>query len=55
MPEGWEDRLGLEQDAALLGEEIPIPHEDVAADALSGLATSVAALVSLAPSSLHVV
>ncbi|KAJ7915513.1 hypothetical protein B0H13DRAFT_1711489 [Mycena leptocephala] len=30
-PDGWEDQLALEQDAALNGGEIPIPQEDIAA------------------------
>ncbi|KAJ7460972.1 hypothetical protein B0H11DRAFT_2057603 [Mycena galericulata] len=34
-PEGWEDHLGLEQEAALGHGEIPILEEDVAAGAVS--------------------
>ncbi|KAJ7184331.1 hypothetical protein C8R46DRAFT_1343435 [Mycena filopes] len=30
-PDGWEDQLALEQDAALGGGEIPIPQEDLPA------------------------
>ncbi|KAF7353669.1 RING-type domain-containing protein [Mycena venus] len=44
-PDGWEDQLGLEADAALNGGEIPIPPEDIAAsNALSGLASRIAVL-----------
>ncbi|KAF8191422.1 hypothetical protein K438DRAFT_1720803 [Mycena galopus ATCC 62051] len=47
QPEGWEDQLGMEQDAALNGREIPIPEEDMASSkAVSGLAARVAVLVS---------
>ncbi|KAJ6546991.1 hypothetical protein B0H19DRAFT_1163387 [Mycena capillaripes] len=42
-PDGWEDQLGLEEEAALNGE-IPIPQEDIAAEAISGLAARVAVL-----------
>ncbi|KAJ7789408.1 hypothetical protein B0H14DRAFT_3891921 [Mycena olivaceomarginata] len=43
QPEGWEDRLGLEQDAGLNGGEIPLPQEDIAgSEAVSGLAARVA-------------
>ncbi|KAJ7771616.1 hypothetical protein B0H16DRAFT_189876 [Mycena metata] len=44
-PDGWEDQLGLEQDAVLNGGgEIPIPKEDLPADAPWDLAARVAAL-----------
>ncbi|KAJ7349117.1 hypothetical protein DFH08DRAFT_778068 [Mycena albidolilacea] len=45
QPEGWEDRLGLEQDAGLNSGEIPLPQEDIAgSEAVSGLAARVAVL-----------
>ncbi|KAF7359258.1 hypothetical protein MSAN_01268100 [Mycena sanguinolenta] len=41
-PDGWEDELGMEQDAALYGGEIPIPQEDT--EAVSGLTARVAVI-----------
>ncbi|KAJ6488506.1 hypothetical protein C8R47DRAFT_481536 [Mycena vitilis] len=43
-PEGWEDKLGLEEEEALFGGEIPIPSEDIAAEAISGIAARIAVL-----------
>ncbi|KAJ7491255.1 hypothetical protein FB451DRAFT_1222542 [Mycena latifolia] len=45
-PDGWEDRLALEEEAALAGGEIPIPQEDLAHDdaAASALSAGVATL-----------
>ncbi|KAJ6500575.1 hypothetical protein C8R45DRAFT_863224 [Mycena sanguinolenta] len=46
-PDGWEDELGMEQDAALSGSEIPIPQEDTeGGEAGNGLAARVAVLAS---------
>ncbi|KAJ6606425.1 hypothetical protein DFH09DRAFT_8306 [Mycena vulgaris] len=44
-PDGWEDQLGFEEEL-VLGEEIPIPHEEVSLDALE---TGVAALTLRKP------
>ncbi|KAJ7724172.1 hypothetical protein DFH07DRAFT_971286 [Mycena maculata] len=42
--EGWEDRLGFEEEAALGNGEIPIPREDVAEEALPAPAVHAAKL-----------